>query len=56
VTKNSGGPMTVAKLIAARELGIPVIVVDRPAIPNGVNTVIDVPAALSWTNETLSGI
>lgn len=33
VTKNSGGAMTQAKLTAARELGIPVIMVQRPALP-----------------------
>ena len=33
VTKNSGGEATVAKLIAAREAGIPVIMIERPAKP-----------------------
>ncbi|MGU3437544.1 cobalt-precorrin-6A reductase [Actinomycetes bacterium M1A6_2h] len=30
VTKNSGGEMTHAKLVAARQLGIPVVMIDRP--------------------------
>jgi len=35
VTKDSGGPMTAAKLTAAREFNIPVVMVDRPPpIPN----------------------
>lgn len=33
VTKNSGGSATVGKLAAARALGIPVVMVDRPAHP-----------------------
>lgn len=33
VTKNAGGRATEAKLIAARELGIPVIMVERPVKP-----------------------
>ena len=33
VTKNSGGEATAAKLAAARELGIPVIMIERPAKP-----------------------
>jgi precorrin-6A/cobalt-precorrin-6A reductase len=31
VTKNSGGPLTEGKLDAARDLGIPVVMVSRPA-------------------------
>ncbi|GAA4553500.1 cobalt-precorrin-6A reductase [Pseudonocardia xishanensis] len=38
VTKDSGGP-TGAKLTAARELGVPVIMVDRPPLPPGVPVV-----------------
>ncbi|PVA09582.1 cobalt-precorrin-6A reductase [Pelagivirga sediminicola] len=33
VSKNSGGTGAHAKIIAARELGLPVIMIDRPAIP-----------------------
>lgn len=47
VTKNSGGSATAAKLAAARELGLPVIIVKRPPVPV-VNTVTDAPEALAW--------
>jgi precorrin-6A/cobalt-precorrin-6A reductase len=33
VTKNAGGKLTVAKLIAARSLRIPVVMITRPAKP-----------------------
>lgn len=33
VAKNAGGAGAEAKLVAARELGLPVILIDRPAVP-----------------------
>ncbi|GAB3239545.1 cobalt-precorrin-6A reductase [Kineosporia babensis] len=48
VTKNSGGPMTAAKLTAARERGIEVIMVERPPLPLGVPSVTGIDAARSW--------
>lgn len=48
VTKDSGGSMTVAKLATARELGVPVVVVARPPVPEGVTTVATVDAAVDW--------
>lgn len=34
VSKNSGGPASYAKLIAARKLGLDVIMIERPALPD----------------------
>ncbi|MEW9552938.1 cobalt-precorrin-6A reductase [Nonomuraea sp. NPDC050783] len=48
VTKDSGGHMTTAKLVAAREAGLPVIMVDRPPLPAGVLAVDGVAAAVAW--------
>ncbi|MDB5369144.1 MAG: cobalt-precorrin-6A reductase, partial [Roseomonas sp.] len=48
VTKNSGGGATAAKLAAARALGLPVVMVERPAPPAGVERVADAEAAMRW--------
>jgi precorrin-6A/cobalt-precorrin-6A reductase len=48
VTKDSGGHMTEAKLTAARELGIPVVLVRRPPPPAGVPVVATVDEARAW--------
>ncbi len=48
VTKDSGGSLTEAKLVAARELGLPVVLVRRPSLPAGVDVVSTVEEALTW--------
>jgi precorrin-6A/cobalt-precorrin-6A reductase len=47
VTKNSGGDVTGAKLVAARELGLPVVIVERPTNPPG-ELALSAPAAIGW--------
>lgn len=47
VSKNSGGNATYAKIIAARELSIPVVMVKRPPTPIG-EKVADIESALLW--------
>ncbi|MEU6513930.1 cobalt-precorrin-6A reductase [Streptomyces sp. NPDC046978] len=48
VTKDSGGAATAAKLTAARDHGLPVVMVRRPPLPDGVTAVPDVVAVLSF--------
>jgi len=48
VCRDSGGDLTAAKLVAARELGLPVVMVDRPPAPAGVPTVATVEEAVDW--------
>lgn len=52
VSKNAGGDATVAKLHAARALGLPVVMVSRPAKPAG-DVVASVSAALAWLHDRL---
>src|SRR5689334_939870 len=48
VTKDSGGPATSAKLDAARELHLPVVVIRRPPLPTDLTTVESVDQAVEW--------
>ncbi|MFH9012735.1 cobalt-precorrin-6A reductase [Streptomyces sp. NPDC017943] len=48
VTKDSGGTATAPKLTAAREAGVPVVVVRRPPAPEDVPVATDAPEAAAW--------
>ncbi|AJF66019.1 cobalt-precorrin-6A reductase [Streptomyces vietnamensis] len=48
VTKDSGGAATAPKLTAAREAGVPVVVVRRPPVPEGVQTAASPEEAAAW--------
>ena len=52
VTRASGGAATVAKLAAARALGLPVVMVRRPAPPPGAQAA-SVDDALAWIRKRL---
>jgi precorrin-6A/cobalt-precorrin-6A reductase len=52
VSKNSGGDATYSKIIAARELQIPVVMVQRPVMPAGETTT-DVEGAIAWLLKML---
>jgi precorrin-6A/cobalt-precorrin-6A reductase len=52
VSKNSGGDAMYAKMIAARELALPVVMVQRPAIPAGEQAT-GVEEALAWLARQL---
>jgi precorrin-6A/cobalt-precorrin-6A reductase len=50
VAKDSGGA-TEAKLVAAREAGVLVVLVDRPALPAGAAVVADADRAADWVER-----
>lgn len=52
VTRNAGGNATYAKVVAARNLGLPVLMIARPAVPEGpqVSTPAD---ALAWITDRI---
>lgn len=52
VSKNSGGDATYAKIAAARALGLPVVMVSRPPLPEAPR-VTDVDGALLWLSDHL---
>lgn len=51
VSKNSGGPATYGKIAAARALGLPVVMIERPEPPGG-ETVETAEAALAWIGRS----
>ncbi|WP_432075857.1 cobalt-precorrin-6A reductase [Streptomyces wuyuanensis] len=51
VTKDSGAAATSPKLAAAREAGLPVVVISRPPVPEGLPTATTVDEALVWVTE-----
>lgn len=51
VAKNAGGTGAEAKLIAARRLGLPVILIDRPVLP-ARETVAAPEDAMAWLHQT----
>jgi precorrin-6A/cobalt-precorrin-6A reductase len=53
VSKNSGGTATYAKIEAARELGIPVVMIARPHKPSG-HAVQNAEAAVTWLGQQLA--
>ena len=55
VTKDSGGAMTAAKLTAARDLGVQVVMVARPPLPPGSTVAATVHEALRWLSADDSG-
>jgi precorrin-6A reductase len=48
VTKDSGGSLTEAKMTAAADLGVRVIVIRRAPVPQDVPQVVTPPEALAW--------
>lgn len=55
VSKNSGGDQTAAKLVAARTLGIPVVMVERPALPAGLVVESSVAAVVALLSAAPAG-
>ena len=52
VTKNAGGSGAIAKLVAARELGLPVLMVERPVMP-ARRVVATLDEAMHWLHADL---
>ena len=50
VSKASGGSATEAKIVAARQLGLPVVMMRRPPLPEGP-LASDVDGALDWLSS-----
>lgn len=55
VAKNAGGAAAEAKISAARQLGLPVLMIDRPALP-ARRAVATVDEVTRWLHGTLRGV
>jgi precorrin-6A/cobalt-precorrin-6A reductase len=55
VARDSGGELTAAKLVAARELGLPVVLIARPPTPDAPAVVASVEEAVAWLAAALAG-
>lgn len=55
VSKNSGGQATYAKIVAAREMQLPIVLIKRPVMPTG-EQVADAQAAFQWLQNQLTSI
>ena len=51
VVKNAGGDASRTKLTAAADLGIPVLMIRRPALPEGIVVTDSVTAAVDWARS-----
>ena len=54
VTKDSGGEYTWPKMLAAEQLGVPVVIVRRPIPPGDVPVVSTVDDAVAWVHALSS--
>jgi precorrin-6A/cobalt-precorrin-6A reductase len=54
VARDSGGELTAAKLVAARELGLPVVMMARPPAPDAP-VVASVAEAVAWLATVRAG-
>ena len=52
VSKNSGGTAAQAKIVAARNLGLPIIMIPRPKLPNG-EVVSDLDTIVPWVQSQI---
>jgi precorrin-6A/cobalt-precorrin-6A reductase len=50
IAKNSGGDSTYGKVAAARDLGLPLLLLRRPVLPPA-ETAMAVPAVIAWVDE-----
>lgn len=56
VTKDSGGAPTAAKLVAARAAGVPVVVIERPPLPEGAVALETVAQVWEWLRARRSAV